>query len=420
MGNSKLVIRPEQVNSKGLCVIYVLYTHNSKNTYFTTSEKVPLKSWDSKNCRVKSSFRGYTVLNDYLEQFKEDIDVIKRTLRLQRVEPTTDALKSEFEKLKQPKVERRSFFDVYDSFLLYQEKNKKVSPDTIKQYRSFKERIKQFQNKKLKKITLESIDHKFYSEFVDYLELELKMKANTAGNHVKILKSFMQWCCDNGFQNQIKSDYKKFKKPKSESTIIALSLDELNHFWEHEFKNKSLEKVRDIFVFACVTGMRFSDVSRVSINNIIKEKNCISIYTQKTKEEVEIPLVHYSKTILEKYNYNLKVISNQKMNDYLKIAAKEAGLDSLRRIKEVRGRETQIIEKPLYSLITFHCGRRSFSTISLEIGMPMNQVMAITGHRSLQSFQRYVTHSKSELVKSMNEKWESINFQTKIPKIDCQ
>ena len=383
----------------------MLYTHNSKNTYFTTSEKVPLKSWDTKNCKVKSSFRGYTVLNDYLEQFKEDIDNIKRTLRLQRVEPTTNAVKIEFEKSKQPKVERQSFFDIYDSFLLYKEENEKVSSGTMKQYRTFKVRLQEFEKVRIKKITLDSIDMGFYKEFLDYLELKLALTSNTAGNQVKHLKSFLHWCYENGHKNQVKSDYQNFKKPKSESTIIALSKGELKILWEHKFENKSLERARDLFVFSCVTGMRFSDVRRISKDNVSKESDFISLYTQKTKEEVKIPLVPYSRSILEKYNYDLNFISNQKVNDYIKAAAKEAGLDSIREIKEVRERETIIVKKPLYSILSFHCGRRSFATISLESGMPINQVMAITGHRSLSSFERYMTYSRSEMAKMMNEKW---------------
>jgi len=102
MGRTKLVIRKEQVNKNGLCVIYVLYTHNSKSVYFSTSEQIPLKDWDPKKCEIRKSFRGYTNLNELIQQFKGEIDDIKVQLRLKKIEPTIYTIKEEYPKAQWP------------------------------------------------------------------------------------------------------------------------------------------------------------------------------------------------------------------------------------------------------------------------------------------------------------------------------
>ena len=252
---------------------------------------------------------------------------------------------------------------------------------------------------------------KFYHEFLDYLELELEMRANTSGNQIKHLKSFMNWCVIN--EHEVKDDFRRFKKPRNNATIVALTHDEFEKFWGHEFESKSLEQVRDAFIFSCSTGLRFSDYSSITKDNIITEiingepREFIRKYMKKTKEEVSIPLNQYSKTILQKYSFKLRILSNQKMNAYLKKAAREAGLTNTREILVYKAREKTTIKKELCDILSSHSGRKSFATLSLDRGVPIHTIMAITGHKSLSSFQRYMAYNKSSISDAMEDKWGS-------------
>ena len=414
MGSTKLTIRREQVNAKGLCTVYVYYGHKDDRCYFSTGEQVPLRSWDFKNSRAKSSLRGYTLMNALLLKKKGEIDDIKRKLIIEDVEPTVEEVKARRSDLLGPKKSKLTFFQIYDQFLHQKEHVERVSTGTMKQYRSFKERLIAFEKERKKKIALQNIDMKFHHDFLDYLELQLTLRANTAGNQVKHLKAFMQFAHDN--DHIVKEDYKKFDKPRNEATVVALSESEFEQFRQYKFESKSLDRVRDAFIFSCVTGLRFSDYQNISKDNIVLEtingedREFIKKYSQKTKEPILIPITSHSKKILEKYSYNLRVLSNQKTNEYLKKAAKEAGLTSPREILVYKARKKTIVTKPLCDIISTHSGRKSFATMSLNKNIPLHTIMAVTGHKSLSSFQKYVAYNKSTISDVMKEKWDDEDF----------
>ncbi len=129
----------------------------------------------------------------------------------------------------------------------------------------------------------------------------------------------------------------------------------------------------------------------------------IKLTVKKTKEPLTIPLTPFSKAILEKYealHRPLPVISNQKLNDYVKELCHLAGITEPIEIVRFRGTKREAITYPKYELIGVHTGRKTFSTLSLEKGMSAEEVMTITGHRDYQSFKRYVkvTEQRKKIV----------------------
>ena len=186
--------------------------------------------------------------------------------------------------------------------------------------------------------------------------------------------------------------------------------------------NKKFEKVRDIFCLACTTGLRYSDLAQLRREHIKEDR--IRLTVQKTKEPIEIPLTAYSKLILEKYNGQFKalpIISNQKMNDYLKgrvtkdkegISHKEIGLCELAGINEpteiirFKGPKRESVVHPKYELIGVHTGRKTFVTLSLEKGMTAEEVMSISGHKDYKSFKRYVNITEQRKKIVMQKAWK--------------
>jgi integrase len=199
-------------------------------------------------------------------------------------------------------------------------------------------------------------------------------------------------------------DFKDFKKTSSETDEIALSVEELENLFQHDFsKMPRLERVRDVFVFGCATGLRYSDYSRISRENI--RNGHVFINTQKLKSNLGIPLNKYSKSILEKYEYNLPVISSQKFREYIKEACEKVGMDEM--VVKTSFIGSKRIEERFkkHDMISTHTARRTFITISLEKGMRPDIVMSITGHKSYSSFKKYIKLSNKIREQEMLNAW---------------
>jgi len=172
-----------------------------------------------------------------------------------------------------------------------------------------------------------------------------------------------------------------------------------------------LDRVRDVFRFCCVTGLRYSDAFNLRRADI--KEDYIEVTTQKTTDSLRIPLNTPASAILEKYKNvpfengkALPVISNQKMNDYLRELCQLAGIDAPVRITTIRGnvRTDEII--PKYKLIGTHAARRTFVTTMLSKGISAEVVMKITGHSSYSAMKPYieiVSSARANAMQVLNE-----------------
>ena len=170
--------------------------------------------------------------------------------------------------------------------------------------------------------------------------------------------------------------------------------------------NKRLEKVRDIFLFACATGLRFSDVQQLKREHLDNE--FINLVIKKTKTGLTIPLNTISANILDKYqslNKPLPAISNQKVNEYIKEVCEMAGINKQIEIVRFHGKKKVTNTYPKFELISFHNARKTFVTLSLEKGMSAEEVMTISGHEDYKSFKRYVNVTEKRKKVVMLKAW---------------
>jgi integrase len=152
-----------------------------------------------------------------------------------------------------------------------------------------------------------------------------------------------------------------------------------------------------LFVIGCYTGLRYSDLAQLREENLIDNKTKVKIKTEKTGEVVIIPLHRYIKEILVKYNGMLPpVISNQKMNDYLKELGEKAKIDNDVLITSTRGGTKHEESFKKYDLITSHTARRSFATNAYLNNVPTLSIMKITGHRTEKAFMLYIKMSQED------------------------
>jgi integrase len=173
--------------------------------------------------------------------------------------------------------------------------------------------------------------------------------------------------------------------------------------------SQALENIRDIFLLACYTGVRSQDYHKLNnLNRIFG--NMLKVRTEKTDEEVIIPLHPIAEYILAKYNGKPRIITNQKFNTYIKEVCKLAGINEDTTLSRTVGGKRIATTKPKYECVSSHSARRSFATNAYKAGVPTLAIMAITGHRTEKVFLKYVKVTKQEhaLLSSVHPFFKSV------------
>jgi site-specific recombinase XerD len=363
--------------------------------------------WDEKKQISKSKEFGAAQLNRNLEIIRESIKKIIRDGKYLNKNVNLEYVKSQFFKTEGQKEVELNFYSVYDMYTA-NAKNIKA-PKTIQAYNGTLQRIKDFEKEKKFPIDFETISFEFYEKFQNYLINDKSLVNNSVGKHIKTIKSFMNFAVDQGF-NTKNFDYKKFKVTKEECDVIYLTEDELLTLDSNEIKSIPLRNVRDNFCFACFTGLRFSDLSKLKPDNI--KGDFIHLRTTKTKEILKIPLNEYAKEILdrcsnrgEENKFLPPLPSNQKTNDNLKTIAKDAGITEKITVIKYSGSQKIETEIPKFDLVTTHTARRTFVTLALEKGMRPEMVMKITGHKDYKTFKQYIKLTDLVISNEMNKLW---------------
>ncbi len=401
MAVTRLVIRREQVNKIGKCTIYATYTHQ-KCIYFSCKAQIEPNFWDSDKCIVTKDYPGHYLLNHFLLKTKNEIEQIRLKLELLGIEPSPLHVRKEYLKIKPEKQETKEFHQCKDEFLQYKKDTQRVSASTIDQLKTFFKQLDTFQKWTGKKISFEQINERLYERLLCFYYDECGYSPNTVSSKIKHLKTFLNWCGNRGYHT-IKS-LKMLKKPCFQPEIIYLTQAELNILVTYNFSdNPRLERARDLFIFACATGLRYSDLVSLGPENFVGDY--LLIRTRKTHDTLKIPLNDYTRFIIKKYQGKLPTLSNHRLNLYIKEAAKIAELNNLREITTMRGGKKITSALPLHRLIRSHLARKTFISLSLEKGMTLKDVAAITGHKG-QSIERYIASSEKRLTDQMNQYWK--------------
>ena len=165
---------------------------------------------------------------------------------------------------------------------------------------------------------------------------------------------------------------------------------------KYQFKKKEHNAIRDVFVFQCLTGQRYSDVYRIERDDIHSSSQVGKVWmltTVKTEDHLIVPLNNDAQAILERYAEYPKPLprfANQYMNRELKVMAKELGL--IRRVQVVKFRDGHREERYcfIWEILSTHMARKTFISNSLKFGIPERAIREISGHKDEKSFKRYV------------------------------
>jgi integrase len=422
----------DKPNRKNECPIYMVYENNGDKFKYFTKQKIKSSLWSQKSQKVKSGSAAEDI-NIHLADCREIIRQIERKALLNFSQVSANEIKEQLiNTLHPPKpaerdINRLSEFHTYFNQYIEASKATKVH-GTVKQIKATFEKLKAFEIYCNYTLTFESINLEFYQKFQEYLINDLELLNNSIGKQIKTLKSFLNYCTERGYNTN--TTYMKFKAVKEDIEIIYLTETELLNLFHLDIAAEllkisgdpkkmqeinpnnisagSLGKVRDLFCFACFTGLRYSDISTLQPDQI--KKDHLLIRTTKTKDILTIPLVKYAVEILERHfkdgnNALPRIITNQKMNEYIKIACRLAEINEMTRTVSYSGSKKIEALQPKYELISFHTARRTFITLALEKGMRAEVIMEISGHKDYKTFKKYIKITDKVKKDELNRIW---------------
>lgn len=399
MNNYKIkilfLLQKVRLNKQGKCPIRCRLTYNKKRKEFSTGLFINPDDWNSTQQVAKPSNK-YKNLNTQLSLISQKIN--EAFLMLQ-ILPDSFEVDDIYRKYKgeDTKVDM-TLLGAYNS---HNEKTKKlIGVDFnelswsryVESRRKLAEFIKHNYNKS--DIKLKQLDLKFIMDLEYYWKTEKKLKQATIYRSMQRLKKIIQFSIA---ENYLQRDpFNLYKNKKHKTKIIYLSSQELKLLEKKNFSQERLQKVKDLFVFCCYTGLAYTEMSNLNTNHLVKEFDgniWIKMTRQKTDEIISVPLLPQAKVILDKYKTDeslLPKISNQKFNSYMK------------EIAEILG-----IQKKL----THHIARKTFaSTVLLYNDVPMEIVSKLLGHSKMSvtqdSYGEVVQKKVSEEIKKLKSKME--------------
>lgn len=360
--------------------------HRGKRIKVFTGKKIDALKWDLKTCRANPrKFKNNAIgFNRFLQGISDEVEkALNEGNRITKAD-----IKSIIDKAN-GKTTLDSFYGFADEYLKRQLSKGELKPISSKGYITTINHLKEFNPN----LTFQDVSLDFYDKFVAYLKLK-GLAINSIGANIKRLKWFMAAGFDRDKHANITFRKKAFRANTEETDQIYLTPAEITQFINCVLPDK-LKKVADAFVINCYFGMRFSDMDQIQGKNFKKEDELYYLYMIQGKGaiNVKIPVPEVALKLLMKYEFNCpvlnksgKLISSQKFNSYLKEAARVAELNEMVSIRD----GDKVKSLPKHELIVSHTSRRSFSTNLYLQGVPIQHIMAVTGHKKESTFMLYV------------------------------
>lgn len=395
--------RGNDMDNEGEAPVYARITVNGKRSEFSIKRKVLMAKWNASAGKMKGNSSKVRELNAYMDKIRYKIYQIHENL-MDRNDPiTADLIKNIFlGKSDKDKMLLKIFQDHNDKIAALVGKD--YAPGTVERYCTAKKHVEEYIKKeyKVEDIPIKKVDHAFIDGFEYYLKTERDCSHNTAVKYITNFKKIVRIAFANDW---IQKD--PFLHWKGRLKIVDrefLTESEIQQMLEKEINNARLDQVKDIFLFSCFTGLAYSDVKKLSNDNLvlgIDGENWIKIKRSKTDTRSNIPILPSAQAIIDKYAEHpailngdriLPVLSNQKMNAYLKEIADLCGINKN---------------------LTFHLARHTFATtVTLTNGVSIESVSKMLGHKSLKTTQHYAKILDRKVSDDMKMLRKRLNFNS--------
>jgi site-specific recombinase XerD len=398
-------VRKDKKTTDNLFPIYLRVTIDGKRFEYSTQRFISWEKWSPGMGKAKGKSEEVKNINDYLDVLVHKVFIYQKELSLEGKPINIETFKNKWLGIIE---DQKMILEVF------QQHNDKVAElvgkdfadGTLERYVTSLEHTRRFIQWKYKvnDLDVNQLNYEFITEYEFWLKSVRNCAHNTTMKYLANFKKIVLICVKNGWLQ--KDPFFGYKLSKKVVIREFLSEKELQVMAEKQFASKRLEQVRDIFLFCCYTGLAYADIYKLKRSEIrpgIDGKKWIFTSRQKTDTLSHIPLLPVSLTILDKYAQHaeclttgrlLPVLSNQKMNSYLK------------EITDVCG-----ISKEL----TFHIARHTFATtVTLNNGVPIETVSKMLGHTNLRTTQHYAKLLDTKISHDMQRLSEKLEIQTEM------
>lgn len=366
----------------GTAPIYLRLTVNGKRIEFTTRRYIKPDRWNAEAQRVTGTNDEAKKFNTYLKTLEHQVYEAHRLMMSTNETISAESLKNKLLGNEEKKASRMLVS-------IFKDHNKRIkalidkeyAPGTLQRYEtSLKHTINFMQwQYHISDIDIAEIDHEFITSYDFYLRSERGCSNNTAVKYIKNFKKIIRICIANGWL--VKDPFLNYVNKIKIVDREFLTREEIQAIAEKKFAGSRLSLVKDIFLFSCYTGLSYADVKKLKQSDIvigIDKQFWISTTRKKTSTPSRVPLLPLASAVLEKYKnapevvrsgLALPILSNQKMNSYLKEIADLCGITKT---------------------LTFHIARHSFATsVTLANGVSIETVSKMLGHTNIRTTQHY-------------------------------
>lgn len=357
----------------GLFTIKLYIRSKQQTSTLNTTKRILQKDWDTQRQKVKRNVPFELELNLFLEKYKKRVETLLHQIINENLDVTfIEAVEILKQRLNKPKD---TFFTAYDNYYNHISTQQKKS--SLTKFITLKNHLLEFEKKHKTVITFDGINQIFYDKLQLYFNGE-NLSVSTVNKLLSTLNSFLTYAVQRELTENIK--FKTIKKPKNNfSTKISLTMDELQRF-EAVKLNSQQNVARDLFLFCLYSGQRFSDTIKFNVNDCID--NIWYLRQTKTSKPVKIVLNSKLLQILSKHNYSIPKLSNQKVNDHLKVIGKLASIDTFIKKVTFKGGSEQVEAVPKYELLSTHTARRTFVSLAKLKNIDNDLIKQSTGHSS--------------------------------------
>lgn len=387
----KMIAHKGKPNKSGRVPILMQLTIGQQTCHISTKQNILPEKWgDGKPIGHTREDQAITAV---LEEIRTKAYNKFLQLQGQNINVTPERLKQAL--LGKDQVQPRGYVEIFDQWLVEYSKMVGIttSKRTLDKYILVRNRLQDYIASQLgvKDISLEEVTPKFLSNFDNYLRVEYNMANNHAMKIRQKLRTIYKVAIDNGWVSKNPFSTVKIHFDPVERDVLTKS--ELAALIQTDMIFDRLEKMRDVFVFACFTGLAHCDVAGLTKENIITDEAgqvWLKTHRQKTSEVVDIPLLEIPQLIIKKYQGMkelngklLPTLTNSCSNLYLKEVAVRCGINKT---------------------LTFHMARHTFATtVTLSNGVPIESVAKMLGHRNIRTTQIYAKIIKDKLAEDMSK-----------------
>ena len=380
-------LRANRADANGNAPIFVRISLGGKRCELSTGRKCNVTKWSNEHCTQRN--KEAEVLNNYLSSLNLRILEIYNQLMVSKEVISLQKIKDIFS------GKTTNTTTLIELFKEHNEKawklvDKEFSRSTCIKYGTVLNQVTEFMKLtyNIKDIQLRELKYTFITDYEFYLKTVKNVSHNTAAKYIKNFRKIVHLAVKTGIIDKDPFASYNYKYKVIERGF--LTKEELYSLESKKIPNSRLDAVRDMFLFACYTGLSYKDAEKLSKEHIIKgvdDEMWIHIKRTKTGGKSQIPLLPKAQQLLDKYNKPnsltlLPILSNQKMNAYFKEIAIICD-----------------IEKNL----TFHLARHTFATtVTLTNGVSIESVSAMLGHKSIRTTQIYSKVVEEKISKEMN------------------